>query len=189
MYSECHEDSSINIHLPANISIDLPPLNWKFQHDLPDLDCIGNDTELACIYQDQTSTESCNQQSLSMLRYCLQHEESIAKWFILPTEDPSKIYLCTYNFNIALSPVVTFTVEILCNHEWVLRIPYGALNWRSHPVFKELPVKLASRNDVKMVTNIIDDAKQCEGISDKRFDVLVTKHKGKFFDFRLVATS
>ena len=131
MYSECHEDSSINIHLPANISIDLPPLNWTFQHDLPDLDCIGNDTELACINQDQTSTESCNQQSLSMLRYCLQHGEPIAKWFVLPTEDTSKIYLCTYNFNIALSPVVTFTVEILCNHEWVLRtvepVYYGHL--------------------------------------------------------------
>ena len=107
--SECREDCSINIHLPANISIDLPPLNWTFQHDLPDLDCIGNETELGCIYQDQTSTESCNQQSLSMLRYCLQHGEPIAKWYVLPTEDTSKINLCTYNFNIALSPVITFT--------------------------------------------------------------------------------
>ena len=159
-------------------------MDWTFQHDLPDLD-FGNDTELACIYQDQASTKSFNQQSLSMLRYCLQHEELIAKWFVLPTEDATKIYLCTYNFNIALSPVITFTVEILCNHEWVLRIPYGALNWRSHPVFKELPVKLVSRNDVKAVTNTIDNAKQCEGISDKRFDILVTKHKGNFLTFQV----
>lgn len=79
--------------------------------------------------------------------------------------------------------MVTFTVEILCNHEWVLRIPYGVLNWRSHPLFKELPVKLVSQNDVKAVTDTIGDAKQCEGISDKSFDSLVTKHKGKVFDF------
>ena len=175
--SEYRKDCGINIHLPANISIDLPALNWTFQLDLLDLDCIGNDTELACVYQDQISTESYNQQSISMLRYCLQHGEPIMNWFILPTEDANKIYLCTYNFIIALSPVITFTVEILCNHEWVLHIPFGALNWRNHPLFKELPV------DVKAGTNAIDDAKQCEGISDKRFDILVTKHKGKFFDF------
>ena len=127
IYSECCEDNSVNIHLPANISTDLPPLDWTFQHDFPDLDSIGNDTELACIYQDQASTKSCSQQSLSMLRYCLQHGKPIAKWFVLPTKDATKIYLCTYNFYTALSPVVTFIVEILCNHEWVLHILYFKL--------------------------------------------------------------
>jgi len=82
-----------------------------------------------------------------------------------------------------LSPVITFTIEILCNHEWVLHIPYGALNWRNHSLFKAMPAKLISRNDVKAVTDTIDHAKQCEGISEKRFGILVTKHKGKFFDF------
>ena len=159
----------------------MPPLNWTFQHDLRDLDCIGGiDTEQP---HDQTSNESPYQQSLSVLKYSLQYGEPIGKWFVLPTEDPSKIYLCTYNFNTALSPVVTFTIEILYNYEWVLRIPYGALNWQNHPVFKEMPAKLVSQNDVKAVTDTIDDAKQCEGISDKRYDSLVIKYKGKFFDF------
>lgn len=170
--------------MSSDISIDLPLLNWTFQHELPGLDCIGMDTEQAYIHQDQTSNESpSNQESLSMLRYHLQYREPIGKWFVLPTEDASRIYLCAYTFNIALSPVVTFTIEILCNHEWVLRIPYGALNWRNHPVFKALPVKLISRNDVKAVTDTIDHAKRCEGISDNKFGTLVTKYKGKFFDF------
>ena len=161
----------------------MPPLDWTFRHELPDLDCIDMDTEQTCIYQDQTNDESSSQQSLTMLRCCLQYTELIGKWFVLPNEDASKIYLCTYTFNGALSPVITFSIEILSNHEWVLRIPYGTLNWRSHPVFKELPAKLISRYDVKAVTDTIDNAKQCEGISDKKFHSLVIKHKGKFFDF------
>ena len=41
--------------------------------------------------------------------------ESLAEKLLIPTKDANKIYLHTYNFDIALSPVITFAVEILCN--------------------------------------------------------------------------
>ena len=50
--------------MSADISMDLPLLNWTFQHELPDIDCIGIDTEQANIHQDQANNESPNQQSL-----------------------------------------------------------------------------------------------------------------------------
>lgn len=171
--------------MPCDASIDLAPLDWTFQQELPNLDSIGIDTEQAYIYPttpEQISGEFNGHQSLSMLRHTL-HSEPIGKWFVLPMVDPSRIHLCTYNFNTALSPVITFTIEIQCTHEWVLRIPHGALNWKCHPVFKELPVSLMSRNDVKEVTDYVDDCKQCEGIGDKKFSILVIKHKGRFYDF------
>jgi len=73
--------------MSADVSIDLPLLNWTFQHKLPDIDCIGIDTEQAYIHQDQANNESPNQQSLSMLKYHLQYREPFGKWFVLPTED------------------------------------------------------------------------------------------------------
>lgn len=189
--NELHDNETdyadINLQLPCNVSIDLAPLDWTFQHELPDLESIAMDTEMAYIQHNailgQTSSESNDHQTLSTLKYTLQYSEPIRKWFVLPTDDTSNIHLCTYNFNAALSPVITFAVEIQFSYEWVLHIPFGVLNWKCHPVFKDLPIHLMSRNDVKEITDTIDDCKQCEGISDKKFDILVTKHRGKFFDF------
>ena len=50
-YHEEDINTDINIHLSADVSIDLPPLDWTFQHELPNLDCIGMDTEQTCNWQ------------------------------------------------------------------------------------------------------------------------------------------
>jgi len=63
--------------MSADISMDLPLLNWTFQHELPDIDCIGIDTEQAYIHQDQTNNEFPNQQSLSMLKYIYSIESQL----------------------------------------------------------------------------------------------------------------
>lgn len=179
--NECHEHiATINVCMPGDVSIDLPPLDWSFQHELPDLSCIGIDSEQAHVISNETVGDH---QSLSMLRYTLQFSDPIGKWFVLPSDDASRILLCSYSFNTASSPVITYTIEIQSSHEWVLRIPYGALHWKCHPVLKELPVTLVSRNDVMAVTDTIEDCKQCDGISDQKFGILVTKHKGRFLDF------
>ena len=71
------------------------------------------------------------------------------------------IQLCTYKTNAVGSPVISYTVEILLNGEWLLRIPPGVINWKRHPVLKHLPVSISTIDDVKEFTDTIDYSKHC----------------------------
>ena len=100
---------------------------------------------------------------------------------MLPTKE-HHIQLCTTKTNRAGSPVISYTVEILVNFKWLLQIPKGILDWKKHPVLMRLPLHIKTIDDAKEVISEIDYAKHCDGIDDPKFDQLVIKHKGKFFD-------
>lgn len=88
----------------------------------------------------------------------------------MPTECLNiMIQLCTSKTNHAVGlPVISYTVEILLNCEWLLRIPQGVINWKRHPVLKHLPV--STIDDIKEVTDTIDYSKHCPGINDAKFN-------------------
>ena len=109
----------------------------------------------------------------------LRQSNLLHRWFVLPSKCVDKIQLCTCNVNAVGSLVITHTVEILLNREWLLRIAQGVIHWKS---FKELPVFLNTINDVKEVTYTIDCAKHCPGINGARYNLLVASHKGKFYN-------
>lgn len=46
----------------------------------------------------------------------------------------------------------------------------------------QLPLHIKTIDNAKEVTDEIDYAKHCNGIDDPKFQQLVMKHKGKFFD-------
>lgn len=159
------------------------PLNWTFSKDVPDasfinFDTIGMDTEQEYL---GSGPGSVHCEALQHLRFSLQISEVLGKWFVLPTKE-HHIQLCTIKTNRAGSPVISFTIEILVNFEWLLRIPQGILDWKKHPILMQLPVHIKTVDDAKKVIDEIDYAKHCNGIDDPKFHQLVIKHKGRFFD-------
>ena len=163
-------------------SLTIPePLNWTFTQDLHDIDItsIGMDTEQTCLNFDLGSEHF---ETFQNLQRSLQQLDMLHKWFVLPSECIDKIQLCTCNVNAVGSPVICYTIEILLNCEWLLRIPQGVIQWKSHPVLKDLPVFINSINDVREVTDTIDYAKHCPGINDGKYNSLVASHKGKFYN-------
>lgn len=100
----------------------------------------------------------------------------------MPNWNPDIIQLCTSETNCAGSPVITYTIEIMKNCQWLLRIPQGVIHWKVHPPLKELPVSVSTINDVKEIVETINYSKLCPGINDEKFNILLAKHKGRFFD-------
>jgi len=174
------DDTIIDIQqLDMDILTYPDPLNWTFSKDVLDisgvhLDTIGMDTEQEYL------PDSIHCEALQHLWFCLQSSE-LGKWFVLPTKEHN-IQLCSIKTNRAGSPVISYTVEIFVNFEWLLRIPKGILDWKKHPVLMHLPLHIKTIDDAKEVIGEIDYAKHCNGIDDPKFDQLVTKHKGRFFD-------
>ena len=78
--------------------------------------------------------------------------------------------------------MINYTIEILLDHHWALRIPQGVISWQNHPVLKELPVFVNSLDDLKKIAETITFSKRCPEINDPKFDVVVRKHKGRFHD-------
>ena len=184
----CNVDESADATTSDNEQLDMftypDPLNWTFSKNVPDIsginfDTIGMDTE-----QDYLGSGpgSVHFEALQYLRLSLQSSELLSGWFVLPTKQHDIIQLCTMKTNRAGSPVISYTVEISVNCEWLLRMPQGILDWKEHPVLMQLPLHIKTIDDVKKVTGKIDCAKDCNGINDPKFDLLVTKHKGRFFD-------
>ena len=166
---------------PDNITYP-DPLNWTFsKEDVPNtsfisFDTIGMETEFL-----GSDPDSIQCEALQHLRFSLQGSELLAKWFVLPSNKHC-IQLCTVKTNRTGSPVISFTIEILVNFEWLLRIPQGILDWKNHPMLMQLPLHIKTVSDAMKIINEIDNAKHCDGINDPKFHQLVIKHKGRFFD-------
>lgn len=159
-------------------------LNWTFSKDVPDIsdinfENIGMDTEQEYLGSGPSSVQF---EALQHFRLSLQSSKLLDGWFVLPARQLDVIQICTTKTNRAGSPFISFTIEILVNCEWLLRMPHGVLDWKVHPVFMHLPLHVKTVDDVEKVTGEIDCAKYCNGIDDPKFDQLVTKHKGRFFD-------
>ena len=56
------------------------------------------------------------------------------------------------------------------------------ISWQNHPVLKELPVFVNNLDDLKKIAETITFSKRFPGINDLKFDVVVRKHKGGFYD-------
>jgi len=92
------------------------------------------------------------------------------------------IQLCTHETNQVGSPVISYTIDIMQNCQWCLQIPQGVINWKTHPVLKDLPAVITTPDDVKEIVETINYFKRCRGINDKKFNSLLIKHNDKFFD-------
>ena len=115
------------------------PLNWTFSKNVPDIsdinfDTIGMDTE--------QGPGSVHFEALQHLRLSLQSSELLGGWVVLPTKQHHILQLCTTKTNRTGSPVISYTVEILVNCEWLLRMPQGILEWKNHPVLMQLPLHI-----------------------------------------------
>ena len=161
------------------------PANWTFSQDFPELtdisiSDIGMDTEQVCV----TSAGSEERvDAFRALQNSLQTCSSILEgWFILPNCRRDVIQLCTHETNRVGSPVISFTIEIMQNCQWCLRIPQGVINWKTNPVLKELSSVITTPDDVKEVVETINYSKRCRGINEEKFNPLLTKHNGRFFD-------
>ena len=104
-------------------------------------------------------------------------------WFVIPDESVDKIQFCTYGVNNVGSPIITFTIEIHATHEWQLKLPFGILSRDHHDLLQALPVHLRSVSDVKLVTDLINACKNCKGIDEEKYETLIEKQKGRFYDY------
>ena len=78
-------------------------------------------------------------EALQHLQLSLQSSQQLGGWFVLPTKQLDVIQLCTTITNRAGSPIISYTVEISINFEWLLQMPQGILDWKEHPVLMQLP--------------------------------------------------
>ena len=150
------------------------PANWTFSQDFPQLtdisiSDIGMDMEQACV-SNGGSAEIQNVDSFQALQNSLQTYSLILQgWFILPNSHSDVIKLCTHETNRVGSPVISYTIEIMQNCQWCLRIPQGVISWKTHPVLKELPAVITAPNDVKEIVETINYSKRCHGINNEKF--------------------
>ena len=124
--------------------------------------------------------DSIQCEALQHLHFSLQGSELLAKWFVLPSNKHC-IQLCTVKTNRTGSPVISFTIEILVNFEWLLRIPQGILDWKNHPMLMQLPLHIKTVDDAMKIINEIDNAKHCDGIMIQNFISLSSNKKEGFF--------
>jgi len=149
----------------------------------PVISSIGIDTEQAC-----RSTIMLVQSMSMHFRHYSIHCRIIARYCKdgLFCQMSVLIYtvtqLCTRETNRVGSPVISYTIEIMQNRQLCLRIPQGVVNWKTHPVLKELPAVIASPDDVKEIVETMNYSKHCQGINDEKFNLLLIKHNDKFFD-------
>ena len=176
------EDEAANVDQLHDKVITFPePLNWTFSYDMPavsdiSISKVGMDTEQACLLAPSGS-------AFLDLWQPLQHSDILnAGWFALPSNQNDGFQLCKSGTNAAGSPMINYTVEILLDRHWILRIPQGVINWQNHPVLKELPIFVHSLSDLKRIAEVITLSKRFPGINDPKFDVIVRKHKGRFYD-------
>jgi len=68
------------------------------------------------------------------------------------------------------------------DRHWVFQISQSVVNWQNHPVLKQPPVFVNNLDDLKKIADTITLSKRCLWINDPKFDVVVRKCKGRFYD-------
>ena len=177
-------DATVSDNEQSDVFTYPDPLNWTFTKNAPDISGINFETIGMDMEQEYLGSGpgSVQLEALQHFRLSLQSSQLLGGWFVLPTKQLDVIQLCTTSINRVGSPIISYTVEISINFEWLLQMPQGILDWKEHPVLMQLPPHMKTVDDVKKVTGEIDCVKHCSGINDPKFDQLVTKHKGRFFD-------
>ena len=203
--SEADQNLSSMINLDPDCCrrslVDLEQTNWTFSFhalELPDINSVGVDREVMTIHPVSDPFHYMSipvlsafglvfKNTLEELRYSymnlMQTLNETGRWFMLPS-DGSIIQLCKHNINSASAPVITLTLEIHHSCRWFLRHSTGVILQNEHPVLATLPDHLHSGHDIRVVTDTIDQCRQCKGTDDPKFYCLVVKNKGKFYDLQ-----